>query len=51
MAAEGSGWLRVIETARDAPEDIAEPGKAAVILEDRHRVQPRSVVLLFARGE
>jgi hypothetical protein len=40
----------LIDTARDAPDDIAEPGRASLVQEDHYLVQPRSVVLLLARG-
>jgi len=46
-----SGWHRLIDTALDAPDDIAEPGQAPATLGDRYEVGPRSVVLLLARGE
>jgi glycogen operon protein len=45
-----SGWRRLIDTARDAPEDIAEPGEAPRVREDRYPVQPRSFVMLSAQG-
>jgi glycogen operon protein len=45
-----TGWRRLIDTALDAPEDIAEDGEPALVREDRYVVQPRSVVLLLARG-
>jgi glycogen operon protein len=46
----GSGWRLLIDTARDAPDDIAEPGRASLVPDDRYLVQPRSVVLLLAQG-
>ena len=45
-----SGWRRLIDTARDTPDDIAGPGDAATLTEDRYELQARSVVLLFAPG-
>jgi glycogen operon protein len=45
-----SGWRRLIDTARDAPEDIAGPGEAALVSGRSYPVQPRSVVLLAAQG-
>ena len=46
-----SGWRRLIDTALDAPDDIAGPGEAVLITADRYLVQPRSTVLLLARGD
>jgi isoamylase len=45
-----SGWHRLIDTARPAPDDIAEPGSAAPVSDGHYLAQPRSVVLLIARG-
>jgi glycogen operon protein len=50
-AGRASGWRRLIDTARDAPEDIADPAQGRVVTEDQYRVQPRSVVLLLGEGE
>jgi glycogen operon protein len=47
--APGDGWLRLVDTARDAPDDVAEPGNAALVSQDHYPVQPRSVVLLLGR--
>jgi len=47
--APGDGWLRLVDTARDAPDDVAEPGNAALVSQDHYLVQPRSVVLLLGR--
>ena len=44
-----SGWRRLIDTARDAPEDIAAISQATFVPEDHYLVQPRSVVLLIGR--
>ncbi len=45
-----SGWRRLIDTARDTPDDIAAPGDAATLTADRYELLGRSVVLLFAPG-
>jgi isoamylase len=45
-----SGWHRLSDTARPAPDDIAEPGSAAPVSDGHYLAQPRSVVLLIARG-
>jgi glycogen operon protein len=37
-------WLRVVDTAREGPDDYADPG--LVLLEDAYFVAPRSVVVL-----
>jgi glycogen operon protein len=50
-AGRASGWRRLIDTALDAPEDVADAAQATVVSEDRYRVQPRSVVLLRAQGK
>ncbi|MBL8345439.1 MAG: glycogen debranching protein GlgX [Rubrivivax sp.] len=44
-----SGWRRMIDTARDAPHDIAEFAQAEGVMGRAHRVEPRSVVVLFAQ--
>lgn len=43
-----SGWRRVIDTALPSPHDIAMPPEAITIQGERHLVQPRSCVVLFA---
>jgi glycogen operon protein len=43
----GDPWSRWIDTSLVAPEDIVEWQKASPILNDRYRVGPRSVVVLF----
>jgi isoamylase len=43
-----SGWRRLIDTAREAPDDIAEPDQGALVSEDHCLIEARSVVLLFA---
>jgi glycogen operon protein len=49
-AGEQPGWRRLIDTARPAPDDIAEPGDAAPVPDEPYLVHPRSVVFLIARG-
>jgi glycogen operon protein len=44
-----AGWRRLIDTARDAPEDIAGVSQAALVPAGSYLVQPRSVVLLHAQ--
>ncbi|MBX3604042.1 MAG: glycogen debranching protein GlgX [Piscinibacter sp.] len=46
--ADGTGWRRIIDTARAAPEDLVEFGTATRVGGTTHRVEPRSVVVLFA---
>jgi glycogen operon protein len=43
-------WRRVIDTARESPCDIAEPGAEAVVPGMEYEVQPRSVVVLVREG-
>ncbi|GLR77674.1 hypothetical protein [Azospirillum oryzae] len=43
------GWRRVIDTARDGPDDIVSLDGAAQIGERRHRVEARSIVVLVRR--
>ncbi|WP_088280200.1 glycogen debranching protein GlgX [Ideonella sp. A 288] len=43
-----SGWRRVIDTARPAPDDLCEIDGAEQVTGASHRVQPRSVVMLAA---
>lgn len=43
-----SGWRRIIDTARDAPDDLVEFGGAERVAGVNHRVEARSVVALFA---
>jgi isoamylase len=44
----GATWNRLIDTALDAPEDIANPGDAWPIAADSYALRPRSLVLLLA---
>jgi len=46
-----AGWRRMIDTALDAPDDIAEPGQMPTIIANYYAVAPRSVVLLSALRE
>jgi glycogen operon protein len=47
---DSSRWHRLIDTALESPDDIAEPGRAAAVPQARYPVAPRSVVLLFAEN-
>jgi isoamylase len=42
-------WHRWIDTSLDSPDDICEQQVAPALEETRYTVQPRSVVVLFAR--
>jgi isoamylase len=42
----GRSWKRVADTARPAPEDIAEPGTETLVAEPKYWVEGRSVVIL-----
>ena len=44
-----SGWHRWIDTSLDSPEDLCEWASAPVLTGASYLVQPRSVVVLFAR--
>ncbi|MBL8349820.1 MAG: glycogen debranching protein GlgX [Burkholderiaceae bacterium] len=43
-----SGWRRVIDSSRPAPEDLSEPEAGERVAGGSHHVGPRSVVVLFA---
>ena len=43
-----SGWRRVIDTSLPSPGDLMEFAEAEPVIGSSHRVQPRSVVALFA---
>jgi isoamylase len=43
-----SGWRRVIDTSQPAPADLCEPDAGKAVAGTHHRVEPRSVVVLFA---
>ncbi len=45
---QDSPWLRAIDTARDSPEDIAEPGQEPLVRHNPLTVGARSVVILIA---
>ncbi len=40
-------WKRSIDTARDSPLDIGEPGEEPPVSSDTYEVAPRSVVVLI----
>jgi glycogen operon protein len=40
-------WLRVVDTARESPDDIAEPGHEPPVNAREYRVEARSVVVLM----
>jgi len=42
-------WARVIDTSREAPQDLCEPGREIPIESPRYPVEPRSIVVLLAR--
>ena len=42
------GWLRIIDSARPSPHDLVELDEAEGAIGPRHRVEPRSVVVMFA---
>jgi glycogen operon protein len=42
------GWRRVIDTSQPPPADLCEPGAAPRVTGATHRVEPRSVVVLYA---
>ena len=48
-AASLTGWWRLIDTARESPEDITDASAAPLVRETQYRVAPRSVAVLFAR--
>jgi isoamylase len=43
-----SGWLRIIDTARPSPHDLVDLALAEGAIGTRHRVESRSVVVMFA---
>ncbi|MBL0149280.1 MAG: glycogen debranching protein GlgX [Ideonella sp.] len=45
---EAMHWLRIVDTARPAPQDLVRATDAEPVWGDRHRVEPRSVVVLMA---
>ena len=42
-------WHRWIDTSLDSPDDICEPAVAPILEDTSYTVQPRSVLVLFAR--
>jgi glycogen operon protein len=46
FADPASDWVRVVDTARPSPEDIAEPGTEPRLESARYTVRARSVVVL-----
>jgi glycogen operon protein len=44
-----SGWHRWIDTSLDSPDDLCEGARAPGLSCAIYRVEPRSVVVLFAR--
>jgi glycogen operon protein len=44
--AAGRAWRRVVDTGRESPEDIAEPGGEPVLTSSRVKLRGRSVVVL-----
>jgi glycogen operon protein len=44
-----SSWHRWIDTSLDSPEDLCEWASAPALTGARYRVQPRSIVVFFAR--
>ena len=46
IAGSGSGWRRVVDTARPSPEDIVEPGAEPPVDTPTYTVRARSVVVL-----
>jgi len=41
-------WTRVVDTARESPHDICNPGEECAVREPRCRVQARSIVVLMS---
>jgi glycogen operon protein len=48
---EDDGWRRWVDTSLDSPQDIVEVQTAPLVTTRAYRAGPRSVVVLFARGE
>ena len=46
----GTGWRRWIDTSRDAPDDVCAAPPAPPVEGASYTAQPRSLVVLFARG-
>ncbi len=45
------GWRRMLDTALDAPEDIAEPGQMPAVIQNHYMVGAHCVVLLCAPSQ
>jgi glycogen operon protein len=43
-------WRRVVDTGREGPDDIREPGQEVALTSPRYRTGPRSVVVLVRSG-
>ena len=48
---EGSSgdWLRVVDTARESPNDFCDPGSEEPLASAVYQVAPRSVIVLVRR--
>ena len=46
---EGKQWYIVADTARGAPDDIAEPGQEHLFRDQKYHVEGHSIVVLLAR--
>jgi glycogen operon protein len=46
----GGSWRRLVDTYREPPDDIADPGQAPAVKGRHYRLMPNSVVVLFARA-
>jgi glycogen operon protein len=46
---ENHAWYRVVDTARDAPDDILEPGNEQISAGADYLAQGRSVVVFITR--
>jgi glycogen operon protein len=44
-------WRRVVDTARESPDDIREPGREDSVTSGRYTVGPRSVVVLLGPAD
>ena len=42
-------WVRVIDTGRDSPDDVCEPGAETPVGSLTYQVQPRSIVVLVGQ--
>jgi isoamylase len=49
--ARGTGWRRIIDTARPAPDDLLLPENAEPVQGPLHRVAARSAAVLFAAAQ